>query len=1037
MKHWPLFLVTVTFLTDATPLSAAPFAFPGQTLTVPDGFEIERVAGPPLVDRPIAAAFDEAGCLYVSNSSGSNDKSDQQLKDRPHQILRLEDTDGDGKFDRRTVFADKMMFPEGVMWRDGSLYVGAPPSIWKLTDRDGDGVADERVEWHEGKTLTGCANDMHGPYAGPDGWIYWCKGAFAEQTYDLGNGKMFKSRASHIFRKRADGTGLEAVMTGGMDNPVDVTFTAGGERFFTTTFVHQPEAGKRDGLVHAVYGGVYGKVNSACDGHPRTGELMPVMMLWGPAAPCGLTRVVGRGLGADYQENLLACLFNLHKVTRHQLSPDGATFRSATSDFVASDNTDFHPTDVLEDADGSVLVVDTGGWYKLCCPTSQLAKPDVLGAIYRIRRKGVPALKDPRGQQFAWAQMRPAELTRLLGDERVAVAERATESLAKLGAAAVSPLRKALAKSNPVALRRNAVWALTRIDAPDARKAARAALQDPDATVRSAAIHSASVRRDHDARKELLNILAHDAPGQQRAAAEALGRFGDRACVPALFSAVVDQAHADRFLEHSLLFAMIELDDAPTTRSYLHSDDLVARRAALIALDQMPSGALKPDEVTPLLGSSSAPLRQSAWWVVGHHAEWGTHLSGYVRERLAGKLSPAEEDELVRQLAQLSRATAIQEVLVTTLREGGRGNSRLLTLRAMAQSGLKETPAAWLDEVARVLQEGPSELLPAAVGAARSFTLPKTGHPGLANALLEVALREKVPAGTRLEALAAVPGGVAALNGALFDFVRANLEPARPVPARAAATTILTRATLDQSQLAVLADSLQTVGPLELPRLLTAFEKKPHDESLGLKVVASLKACKRAGLREDLVRPLLTNFPPAVAREGESLLLSLNADAGKQKARLETLLTECRSGDVRRGQAIFNSTKAACSSCHAIGYLGGRVGPDLTSIGQVRTERDLLESIIYPSSSFVRSYEPMIVATKSGEEHSGVLRRDSPEEVILATGPEVEVRLARAEIAEMRPGTVSLMPQGLEEQLSRQELADLLAFLKNTKWGAQ
>ena len=79
----------------------------------------------------------------------------------------------------------------------------------------------------------------------------------------------------------------------------------------------------------------------------------------------------------------------------------------------------------------------------------------------------------------------------------------------------------------------------------------------------------------------------------------------------------------------------------------------------------------------------------------------------------------------------------------------------------------------------------------------------------------------------------------------------------------------------------------------------------------------------------------------------------------------------------------------------------------------------------------------MIVATKSGEEHSGVLRRDSPEEVILATGPEVEVRLARAEIAEMRPGTVSLMPQGLEEQLSRQELADLLAFLKNTKWGAQ
>ena len=66
------------------------------------------------------------------------------------------------------------------MWRGGSLYVAAPPSIWKFTDTTGRGVADERVEWFDGKTLTHCANDLHGPYLGPDGWIYWCKGAFAQ-----------------------------------------------------------------------------------------------------------------------------------------------------------------------------------------------------------------------------------------------------------------------------------------------------------------------------------------------------------------------------------------------------------------------------------------------------------------------------------------------------------------------------------------------------------------------------------------------------------------------------------------------------------------------------------------------------------------------------------------------------------------------------------------------------------------------------------------------------------------------------------------
>ena len=86
----------------------------------------------------------------------------------------------------QTVFADRMMFPEGVLCHQGSVYVAAPPQIWKLTDVNDDGVADRREVWFDGQTLTGCANDLHGPYLGRDGWIYWCKGAFAEQTYTAG-----------------------------------------------------------------------------------------------------------------------------------------------------------------------------------------------------------------------------------------------------------------------------------------------------------------------------------------------------------------------------------------------------------------------------------------------------------------------------------------------------------------------------------------------------------------------------------------------------------------------------------------------------------------------------------------------------------------------------------------------------------------------------------------------------------------------------------------------------------------------------------
>jgi hypothetical protein len=232
---------------------------------------------------------------------------------------------------------------------------------------------------------------------GLDGFVYWCKGAFAEQTYERPGKKPFQTRAAHIFRRRPEGGFIEPVMTGGMDNPVEVAFTPEGERIFTTTFLQNPGGGRRDGLIHAIYGGVYGKVHDVIDGHQRTGDLMPVLAHLGAAAPCGLTRYEGEKFGPEYRDNLFACLFNMHKVTRHVLEPNGATYTSKTSDFLVSDSTDFHPTDVIEDADGSLLIINTGGWYKLCCPTSQLWKPDVLGAIYRVRPAKMRRQIDPRG----------------------------------------------------------------------------------------------------------------------------------------------------------------------------------------------------------------------------------------------------------------------------------------------------------------------------------------------------------------------------------------------------------------------------------------------------------------------------------------------------------------------------------------------------------------------------------------------------------------------------------------------------------------
>ena len=286
-------------LTSAA-VCAAEVKLDGQVFTLPEGFEIEVIARPPVVNRPITGAFDEQGRFYVADSSGSNDKVEKQLTERPHRILRLEDTDGDGRFDRQTVFADKMMFPEGTMWLDGSLYVSAPPSIWKLTDTDGDGVADRRQEWLK-RTLTHCANDLHGPYAGPDGWIYWCKGAFADQFIPASRQKTGSVECRSHLPARPRRIGLEPVMTGGMDNPVDVVFTPGGERIFSCTFLQNPADGKRDGLIHAIYGGIYGKQHDVFDGHKFTGNLLPPLVHLGPAAACGLTRYETDVFGDRFQ----------------------------------------------------------------------------------------------------------------------------------------------------------------------------------------------------------------------------------------------------------------------------------------------------------------------------------------------------------------------------------------------------------------------------------------------------------------------------------------------------------------------------------------------------------------------------------------------------------------------------------------------------------------------------------------------------------------------------------------------------------------
>ena len=177
----------------------------------------------------------------------------------------------------------------------------------------------------------------------------------------------------------------------------------------------------------------------------------------------------------------------------------------------------------------------------------------------------------------------------------------------------------------------------------------------------------------------------------------------------------------------------------------------------------------------------------------------------------------------------------------------------------------------------------------------------------------------------------------------------------------------------------------------------------------------------------------MRNFPVEIRAASTSLVARLAEGRQRQTTRLAELEPTLVQGNAIQGRGVFFGTKGACANCHTVDAKGGNIGPDLSKIGAIRSPRDLLESVLFPSASFVRSYEPCVVTTDGGIILNGVLQRETATAVHLITTDRMEHRVPRSSIEDIQPGRVSIMPEGLDAQLTSQELRDLIAYLVSLK----
>ncbi len=946
-------------------------------MRVPPGFSVAVCASEPDLKQPIAMALDDRGRTWIAEAYEYPQRAaGDQGRDR---ILIFEDTNGDGRFDSRKVFAEGLNLVSGLEVGFGGVWVGAAPYLMFIPDANSDDLADTAPQiLLDGWGFHDTHETLNSFCWGPDGWLYGCHGVFTHSNVGKpGTPEDQRTRINagvwryHPLRREFE------VFAHGTSNPWGVDFNAHGEAFVTACVIPH--------LYHMILGARYQRQAGA---HFNPHTYADIQTIADHLHYLGATPHSGNGKsdeaggghahsgamfyqGGAWPKQYDGALFmnNIHgqRLNTDLLKPSGSGYVGQHGpDFLLTGDQASQILNMRYGPDGQVLFID---WYDMqACHRREVEVHDRSnGRIYKVSYgKQTPVKVDL--QQLNDLQL--AELCLHDNDWYVRHARRQLQERAsqrKIAMPAIERLIEIATTHADDTRRLRAMWARHAIGVYDAELIGRL-IQDSSPHVRS----------------WLLRLVLEQQQGKFR------------------------EGQLQR------LASLAKDDPSP-----------IVRRSIASVADRLPPAdrwAIVEGLTSHAEDASDHNLPLMYWYVMEPLAAVDADRAMALGMR-AGKNIPLLREFMLRRIGASGDARAIEH-LVSGLKNVDEAEVQLSFLAAIrsAVSGQRSVkkPVAWSELYAN-LSRSPSEsvqLQAAAIGVTfGDATASERLRLELADAARSLASRSAA-----LDALLTAKQDVVAT---LIEIVAAQEQAAA---LREAA--ILGLAQYDQENIApTLVDAYQRLN-VDQRRAAIATLTARASGARALLVAIGDQRIPAVDLTADLARQIEYFGDVDVTRllnQHWGQVRESTAEKGALMESIKALVerSDLAKPDLKLGRAMFAKT---CQRCHALYGVGEKLGPDLT--GSNRANLDyLLENIVDPSAVMAHEYRQSIVLTEDGQVITGILRGETDKAVTLQTA-EAMVVVPLVEIAERRTSEQSMMPDNQLQQFSEHEVRSLIAYLR-------